>query len=98
MKYLIAALIFISTSAFANIPIQNIDHTTIMTKDTMFVLDKRAGKFWKVETGCELPIDINSNVKFVSSSRIIKEGTQVTFVIDTLRNKHRCSIQKISSI
>lgn len=98
MKYLIALLAFASSAAFANIPVHNINHTTVMTKDAMIVLDKRAGKFWKVETSCDLPIDVNSNVKFVSSSRIIKEGTQVTFFIDTQRNKHRCSIQKVSSI
>lgn len=98
MKYLIALFMFVSASAFANIPVQNIDHTTVVTKDAMIILDKRAGKFWKVETGCNLPINVDSNVRFVSSSRIIKEGTQVTFVIDSLRNKHNCSIQKISSI
>jgi len=98
MKYLIAVLAFVSSAAFANIPVHSINNTTIMTKDAMIVLDKRAGKFWKVETSCDLPINVNSNVKFVSNSRVIKEGTQVTFVIDTTRNKHRCSIQKISSI
>lgn len=98
MKYLIALFMFASASAFANIPVHNINHTTIMTKDSMFILDKRAGKFWKVETGCELPINLDSKVKFVSNSRVIKEGTQVTFVIDNLRNKHRCAVQKVSSI
>lgn len=96
MKYLIAILMLISTSAFANIPINNINHTTIMTKDSMIVLDKRAGEFWKVQTGCDLPIKMDSNVRFVSNSRIIKKGTQVTFIIDTKRNKHTCSIQKVS--
>ena len=98
MKYLIALFMFVSASAFANIPIQNIDHTTVITKDAMFVLDKRAGKFWKVETTCDLPINMDSNVKFTSNARVIREGTQVTFVIDNLRNKHRCAIQKVSSI
>lgn len=99
MKYLIVALMFISTSAFANnIPIKNINHTTIMTKDAMIVLDKRAGKFWKVETSCDLPITVDSKVRFVSDARIIRKGTKVTFLIDTERNKHQCSVQKVSTV
>ena len=97
MKYLITLIMFVSASAFANnIPIKNINHTTIMTKDAMIVLDKRAGEFWKVQTGCELPIKMDSNVRFVSDSRVIRKGTKVTFIIDTKRNKHTCSIQKVS--
>lgn len=85
-----------SASVFANIPVHNLKHTTLMTKDSMFVLDKRAGNFWKVETSCELPIQPNSKIRFVSNSRVIKEGTQITFMIDTLKNKHKCDIQKVS--
>lgn len=99
MKTLIALVaLVLSTTAFANIPAHNIDHTTIMTKDSMIILDKRAGKFWKVETGCNLPIDNDSKVRFVTHSRIIKEGTAVTFTINKTSDKHRCSIQKVSKL
>ena len=67
-----------------------------MTKDAMIVLDKRAGEFWKVQTNCDLPIKMDSSVKFVSKSRVIRKGAEVTFIIDTKRNAHTCSIQKIS--
>ena len=95
-KLLFVLALAFSSTAFANIPAHNINHTTIMTKDSMIVLDKRAGTFWKVQTGCELPIKTDSNVRFVSHSRVIKKGTEVTFIIDTNRNKHRCSVQKVS--
>lgn len=96
MKYILIALIFASSSAFANIPAHNINHTTIMTKDAMIVLDKKSGKFWKVQTSCDLPINADSNVRFVLKTRAIKEGSQLTFMIDERRNKHTCSVQKIS--
>lgn len=96
MKYILIALMLVSTSAFANIPIRSINHTTIMTKDAMIVLDKKAGKFWKVETSCDLPITVESNVRFISDSRVIRKGTEVTFLIDSKRNKHKCAVQKIS--
>lgn len=98
MKTLLAILLFVASStALANtLPIQKISHTTIMTRDSMIVLDKRAGTFWKVKTGCELPIKMDSNVRFISNSRVIRKGTEVTFLIDTKENKHTCSVQKIS--
>lgn len=99
MKTLIAlVMLTLSTAAFANIPAHNVNHTTIMTKDSMIILDKRAGKFWKVETGCNLPIDNNSKVRFATNSRIIKEGTAITFTINEAADKHRCSIQKVSKL
>lgn len=99
MKTLIAlVMLTLSTVAFANIPAHNVNHTTIMTKDSMIILDKRAGKFWKVETGCNLPIDNNSKVRFATNSRIIKEGTAITFTINETADKHRCSIQKVSKL
>lgn len=99
MKALIITILMIaSTSAFANIPVQNINHTTIMTKDSMFVLDKKAGTFWKVQTTCDLPIKNSSNIRFVTNNRIIKKGTQVTFLIDTRSNKHQCAVQSVSAL
>lgn len=96
MKYLAIIFVFVSTSAFANIPIRDINHTTIMTKDALIVLDRRAGTFWKVETSCDLPLTVDSNVRFMSDARVIKKGTEVTFLIDSKRNKHKCSVEKVS--
>ena len=96
MKYLAIIFMFVSTSAFANIPIRDINHTTIMTKDALIVLDRRAGTFWKVETSCDLPLTVDSNVRFMSDARVIRKGTEVTFLIDSKRNKHKCSVEKVS--
>jgi hypothetical protein len=98
MKYLAIILMFVSTTALANVPVRNINNTTIMTKDSMIVLDKRAGSFWKVETSCDLPITADSEVRFLTNERVIRKGSRVTFVIDSKENKHQCSVQSVAKV
>jgi len=98
MKYLAIILMFVSTTALANVPARNINNTTIMTKDAMIVLDKRAGAFWKVETSCDLPITSDSKVRFTTNERVIREGSKVTFVIDSKENTHKCSVKSVAKV
>lgn len=100
-KYLAALLLF-PTLAFANeVPVKNIDHTTVMTKDAMIILDKRAGKFWKTDLNCTLPIDSDSKVSFQTVHRTIKEGSELTFIIGSKQsreNKHNCKVISLASL
>lgn len=99
MKYLAFILMFMSAGAFANVPINKIDHNTIMTKDSMIILDKKESTFWKVETSCKLPITGESNVRFISHSRVIRKGSDLTFIIDSDRkNPHKCQVRTVAKV
>lgn len=102
-RYLAALVIFFTLPTFAeaNIPIKNIDHTTVMTKDAMIILDKRAGKFWKTDLSCVLPISSDSKVSFQTVHRTIKEGSEITFVIgDNPKRQDRlnCKVIRLASL
>ena len=102
-KYLAALIIFLTlpSAVFAEeVKVTNIDHTTVMTKDAMIILDKRAGKFWKTEFNCSLPINANSKVSFKTVHRTIKEGSEITFIIGDLKkdNQHNCKVLRLASL
>ena len=97
-KYLAALLIF-PTMAFADVSIKHIDHTTVMTKDSMVILDKTNSIFWKADLDCVLPIDSDSNVKFSTVGRKIKKDSEITFFIETDKPlKKRCSVKTIAAL
>ena len=99
-KYL-ATLLLLPSMAFANeVNIKYIDHTTVMTKDSMIILDKKAGKFWKTDLNCVLPIDTDSKISFKTVHRTIKEGSELTFIIGTPKkdNHHNCKVSRLASL
>jgi len=99
-KYL-ATLLLLPSMAFANeVNIKHIDHTTVMTKDSMIILDKKAGKFWKTDLNCVLPINTDSKVSFKTAHRTIKEGSELTFIIGDLKrdNHHNCKVSRLASL
>ena len=93
----ILATMFLSTAAMANVPMRSIDETTIVTKDSMIVLDKRERTFWKLDYNCKLPISTESNVKFLTNERMLRKGSKVSFKIDD-KDPHKCLIVKVSSL
>jgi len=96
-KYL-ATLLLLPSMAFANeVNIKHIDHTTVMTKDSMIILDKKAGKFWKTDLNCVLPINTDSKVSFKTVHRTIKEGSELTFIIGK-DNHHNCKVSRLASL
>jgi len=96
-KYL-ATLLLLPSMAFANeVNIKYIDHTTVMTKDSMIILDKKAGKFWKTDLNCVLPINTDSKVSFKTVHRTIKEGSELTFIIGK-DNHHNCKVSRLASL
>ena len=94
MKYLTLLALLFSTSVFADVPVHITKNTTLMTKTGMIVYDKRQGDYWKIETACNLPIEQNSDVRFVTKARTFKKGTRVIFFIDD--NRHTCKVEKVS--
>ena len=98
-KYL-AALLIVPSLAFADeVNIRHMDHTTIMTKDAMVILDKRGGKFWNANLDCKLPITTDSKVNFKTDSRIIKEGSELTFIIGSKRKEeHLCRVTTLAAL
>ena len=91
------ATMFLSTTAMANGPMRSINENTIVTKDSMIVLDKRERTFWKLEYDCVLPISTESNVKFLTNERMLRKGSKVSFKIDD-QDPHKCLIVKVSSL
>jgi len=100
MYKLLATLFLIPSFAFASeINVRNIDHTTIMTKDAMVILDKRAGKFWNANLDCKLPITSDSRVNFQTATRTIKEGSELTFIIGSKqKDKHLCRVTTLAAL
>lgn len=98
-KYL-AALLIVPSLAFADeVNIRNIDHTTIMTKDAMIILDKKAGKFWNANLDCELPITTDSKVNFKTATRTIKKGSELTFIIGSKqKDEHLCRVITLAAL
>lgn len=97
-KYL-ATLLLLPTIAYADVSIKHIDHTTVMTKDSMVILDKTNSIFWKADLDCVLPIDSDSNVKFSTVGRKIKKDSEITFIIETDKPfKKRCSVKTIAAL
>lgn len=98
-KYL-AALLIVPSLAFADeVNIRNIDHTTIMTKDAMVILDRKAGKFWNANLDCELPITTDSKVNFKTATRTIKKGSELTFIIGSKqKNEHLCRVTTLAAL
>lgn len=96
----LATLLIVPSLAFADeVNIRHIDHTTIMTKDTMVILDKTAGKFWNANLDCKLPITTDSKVNFKTDSRTIKEGSELTFIIGSKqKDKHQCRVTTLAAL
>ena len=63
----------------------------------MIILDKKAGKFWKTDLNCVLPINTDSKVSFKTVHRTIKEGSELTFIIGK-DNHHNCKVSRLASL
>jgi hypothetical protein len=96
----LAALLIVPSLAFADeVNIRNIDHTTIMTKDAMVILDKKAGKFWNASLDCNLPITTDSKVNFKTDTRTIKKGSELTFIIGSKqKDTHLCRVTTLAAL
>lgn len=98
-KFLATFLLVPSLAYAGEINVRNIDHTTVMTKDSMIILDKREGKFWKTDLNCQLPLDTDSKVSFKTAARTIKEGSELTFIIGSKpKDKHNCKVVSLASL